>query len=81
LSPPRQASGRASIYEEVVDFCIGTNNADELVDKRTEESTKNNYRSKVKQLVAFSKTNAVECINENDEIIATTSSSNEGLFR
>jgi hypothetical protein len=68
-SNKRQRKGRASIYEEVVDFDTGTNNADELADKRTEESTKNNYRSKVKQLVAFLKTNAVECINENDEII------------
>ena len=68
-SNKRQRRGRASIYEEVVDFDTGTNNADELADKRTEESTKNNYRSKVKQLVAFLKTNAVECINENDEII------------
>ena len=68
-SNKRQRRGRASLYEEVVDFGIGTNNADELADKRTEESTKNNYRSKVKQLVAFLKTNAIECINENDEII------------
>ena len=68
-SNKRQRRGRASIYEEAVDFGIGTNNAEELADKRTEESTKNNYRSKVRQLVAFLKTNAIECINENDEII------------
>jgi len=69
ISNKRQRRGRTSIYEEAVDFGIGSNNAEELADKRTEESTKNNYRSKVKQMVLFLKANAAECINEQDEII------------
>jgi len=66
----RPRRSRASIvFEENIDFTIGTTNADELSDKRTEESTKNNYKSKVRQMVAFFKVNAPECITDNDEII------------
>ena len=73
-SNKRQRRGRASaVYEENVDFTLGASNAEELADKRTEESTKNNYKSKVRQMVAFFKTNAPECLNRNDEIIAPLS--------